>query len=287
MLSARDIADRLNLRRHPRSWRGRCPACDDSGETFSIREREGRLAYFCANGCDRNALCNALWRVLGGSWQPPQHRAEAADKTAQRARKQALAAALWNGSEPAAGTLAERYLAARRLPGLASSKALRFRADTAHLEGGRLPAMVASVTDSAGIPIAVHRTYFRGDGTAKADAEPAKASLGPVWGGAIRLDPLASELVIGEGIESSASAGRLLGLPAWSAISSGNLGRGLVLPSEVRTVVIAADPDDAGQDAARAAWHRWTAERRRVRVATPDGSGDFNDLLRAREVAHA
>jgi hypothetical protein len=61
----------------------------------------------------------------------------------------------------------------------------------------------------------------------------------------------------------------------------------LVLPSEVRSVAIAADPDDAGQDAVCAAWHRWTAEGRRVRIATPDGSGDFNDVLRAREVAHA
>ena len=51
-------------------------------------------------------------------------------------------------------------------------------------------------------------------------------------------------LVIGEGIESSASAGRLMGLPAWAAVSAGNLAKGLVLPSEARRVVIAADPDD-------------------------------------------
>lgn len=71
MLSARDIADRLNLKRHPRSWRGRCPSCDYSGETFSLCEKGGRLACFCANGCDWNALRDALGRVLGGSWQPP------------------------------------------------------------------------------------------------------------------------------------------------------------------------------------------------------------------------
>lgn len=155
--------------------------------------------------------------------------------------------------------------------------------------------MLALVVDAAGAPIAVHRTYLRRDGSGKANVTPAKASIGPVRGGAIRLDPVAAELVIGEGIESSASAGRLMALPAWAAISAGNLARALVLPLEVRSVVIAADHDPPngngqrpGPDAADAAARRWRAEGRVVRVATPDLPGsDFNDVLRAREAAHA
>jgi phage/plasmid primase-like uncharacterized protein len=185
------------------------------------------------------------------------------------------------------GTLVQAYGIARGLPELARSAALRFRLDCPHPDGGKVPAMVGLVVDATGALVAVHRTYLRRDGTGKADVARAKASLGPVWGGAIRLDPLAPELLIGEGIESSASAGRMLGLPAWSALSAGNLARGLVLPPEVRAVVIAADPDEAGQDAACDAWHRWTAEGRRVRIATPNGSADFNDVLRSREVARA
>jgi phage/plasmid primase-like uncharacterized protein len=109
-----------------------------------------------------------------------------------------------------------------------------------------------------------------------------KASLGGVWGGAIRLEPFAGgvPLVVAEGIETAASAGRLMGSPAWAAISAGNLARGLLLPSEARNVIIAADQDKAGRDAARDAWHRWHAEGRSVRIATPDGTGDFNDLVR-------
>jgi len=290
---ARDLAGRLGLTRHPREWRGRCPACDYAGETFIVRELRGRLALWCANGCDRDALNCAANRVMGGSWQPPE-RPDAKDETAARAVKQASALRLWAGSGSATGTPADAYLVGRGLPGLATSPALRFRADTPHPERGRLPALVALVTDAAGAPIAVHRTYLRRDGS-KADVAPVKASLGPLWGGAIRLDPIAREMVVGEGIESAASAGRLLGLPAWSALSSGNLGRGLALPPEVRSVVIAADndPPDAhgkrsGPDAARDAWHRWTAEGRTVRIATPDREGsDFNDVLRVREVAHA
>jgi hypothetical protein len=77
-----------------------------------------------------------------------------------------------------------------------------------------------------------------------------------------------------------------LHLGAWSAISSGNLAKGLVLPPEVRHVIIAADPDDVGRDAARDAWLRWTAEGRTVEIATPNGLGDFNDLLLAEESRH-
>jgi hypothetical protein len=148
--------------------------------------------------------------------------------------------------------------------------------------------MIALVTDVAGAPLAVHRTYLGRDGR-KAPIEPAKASLGPVWGGAIRLDGVAPDVpvAIGEGIETSASAGRLMGFPAWAAVSAGNLAKGLVLPPEVGHVVIAADPDDAGRDAAREAWLRWKAEGREVQIASPDREGsDFNELLLARAGRH-
>jgi phage/plasmid primase-like uncharacterized protein len=204
---------------------------------------------------------------------------------AQRNRERALA--LWRGSESAIGTLADQYLTARGLPGLAASPALRFRGDCPHPEHARLPALIALVCDVAGAPAAVHRTYLTRDGC-KATVEPAKASLGPVWGGAIRLEAPANDrpLVIGEGIETSASASRLMGLPAWSAVNAGNMAKGLKLPPEARRVVIAADPDVAGRTAARDAWLRWRTEGRTVQIATPDGDGDFNDLLRRRGSDH-
>jgi putative DNA primase/helicase len=71
--------------------------------------------------------------------------------------------------------------------------------------------MVALVSGPAGEIIAVHRTHLTRDGR-KAMVTPVKASLGPIWGGAIRLhdpDP-AQPLVIGEWIETSASAGCLM-----------------------------------------------------------------------------
>jgi hypothetical protein len=74
----------------------------------------------------------------------------------------------------------------------------------------------------------------------------------------------------------------LVGLPAWAAISAGNLAKGLVLPPEVHTVIVAADPDPEGERAAVSAALRWRVEGRTVRIARPTGTGDFNDVLRER-----
>jgi phage/plasmid primase-like uncharacterized protein len=246
--------------------------------------QDGRALFFCASCQDRNALTDAVARAIGQERQREQH--DDRHVAGTRQRKQEAALRLWRGSQSATGTPAELYLIARGLPGLATSPALRFRRDTPHPEGGCLPALIALVQNTAGQPVAVHRTFLTGDGT-KARIGPAKASLGPIWGAAIQLYPLSADspLVIGEGIETAASAGRLTGFPAWAAVSAGNMAKGLVLPPEAGCVVIAADPDAAGRVAARDAWLRWHAEGREVQIATPDGTGDFNDLLCARNAS--
>jgi hypothetical protein len=148
--------------------------------------------------------------------------------------------------------------------------------------------MVAAVVDVRGELVAVHRTFVKQDGTGKALVEPPKASLGPVAGAAVRLDPVGREIIIAEGIESAAAAGRLYGLPAWAAVSAGNLGANLELPPEVRSVTIAADRDPAGESAARAATLRWRCEGREVRVIRASlANADFADVLAARMRAGA
>lgn len=279
---ARELAGRWRLTKRPRSWAGDCPACAYP-RAFSIRiGKFPRPALYCANGCTRDTLDNEAGRALGGDWKPPAPTNPARD-VAARERKQEAARRLFAGSDPVTpANPAGLYLARRGLASLIGCEVLRFRADCPHPESGKLPALMAVVVDVAGRAVAVHRTYLARDGR-KADADPPKASLGPVWGGAIRLAPVAAEIVIGEGIETAASAGLLLGLPAWAAISAGNLATGLLLPPDVRAVVIAADPDGPGLGAARKARARWAAEGRRVRIATPDRVGqDFNDLLLAR-----
>jgi hypothetical protein len=210
--AARELAARLGLHRSGREWRGGCPLCGYLDALVLGTGRGGAPLLWCASCDDRDGL-RALLRVDGSRLPDfPHYRPRRTDSTniqsgivdaAARRQREAeqreRALGLWRGSRSAVGTIAERYLAARGLPGLATSSALRFRPDCPHPAGGRLPAMVALVTDAGGEPIAIARTFLRHDGSAKADIEPPRATLGPIRGGAVRLDPAAPELVIGEG----------------------------------------------------------------------------------------
>lgn len=203
-------------------------------------------------------------------------RVKTADETAESRKR---IRGFWFRCDPAAGTLAEHYLARRGLDWLIASDVIRFRAECPHPSGVYLPAMVCLVHDGDGAIAALHRTFLAPDG-GKAAIEPGKASMGSFLGGAIRFHPACAEMVVGEGLESVASAANLLGLPGWSAIACGNLAVNLRLPDVVRSVTIAVDHDRAGQRAASRAAARWRAEGRTVRVAVPDRPGqDFNDVL--------
>ena len=286
MIAPRDVADRLALKKYPRSWRGNCPSCGYPG-SFALKEARSGALLFCSNGCDREVLSKM---VMGATAPAAPRYDEAADKS--KATRTDAALRLWRGSLPLDRRGAEpgvTYLQARGIEHVAGCPALRFRSDTRHPEGGSLAALIALVVDVDGAPIAIHRTYLTRDGSAKSKVTPQKAGLGPTWGGAVRLsEPISgSALVVGEGIETSAAAGRLMALPSWAALSAGNLAGGLHLPPDIRHVIIAADHDmplpngrRPGQDAAAQAASRWRAEGRHVEIRLPDRPGsDFADLL--------
>lgn len=285
MTPAADLAARYNLQalRGRREWRGTCPLCDYQN-AFSLTEKGGYPTFWCFACQDRKGLAGLASDAASKPTMMRLHHPPAvswADKAIRILE-------LWSQGTPCPETRADIYLAARGLPGVAGSPALRFHSAIRHpYAPGRLPAMLASVVDVNGHPIGLHRTYLRSDGRGKAGVEPAKASLGRVRGGAIRLHEADSEIVIGEGIESAAAAGVLLGLPAWAAIATGNLARSLILPRGVRSVVIAADHDPPGITAANAAAARWKADGRIVRVVVPDREGwDFNNQLERGETPH-
>jgi putative DNA primase/helicase len=253
--------------------------------------RDGAALWWCASCQDRDAVTAAVRAAGGDGWTPPPCQAPARPpKDPAEARRAALA--LWESSAPIAGTLAETYLAARGLAG-EQSTALRFHPAVRHVNPHvTCPALVALIVSTeTGKPVAVHRTYLRRDGTGKADLDPPRACKGPMAGAAIMLHApeAGAALIVAEGIETALSAGRMMGAPAWAAISAGNLRR-ITPPAEPNNIIIAADPDPVGQREAWAAARLWRAAGRLVRVATPDTAGqDFNALLcarMAREVAH-
>ena len=185
---------------------------------------------------------------------------------------------IWESTKPIDGTVAAAYLDSRGVGHVARAPALRFHPALSHPSApGRFPCLVAGVQDAHGAFLGIHRTYL--DGPHKAAVEPARASLGPISGGAVRLSPVKyHRLLVGEGIETTAAAWRLLDHRrggVWAALSTSGL-TALKTPRDVRCVVIAADRDSGGLRAAATLAERLEAEGRRVRSELPP-CGDFAD----------
>jgi putative DNA primase/helicase len=149
------------------------------------------------------------------------------------------------------------------------------------------PAMIARVDNVSGQMVTLHRTYLTLDGH-KADVPTPKKLLSPVIpgatnGGAIRLYAPDETLAVTEGIETALAVRCATGLPVWATSSAGGMAR-LSVPPEIRLVVICADHDLPGINAARELARRLLREQRRVKILTPVTSGaDWADL---QEVAH-
>jgi putative DNA primase/helicase len=287
-MSAAGIAHQLRAMRQGRNWR--VPFCPcGCGYALSFCDgADGRLLVHCYGGCDFNEIMLALveYGLLDGeegdpSSPPGDHFVTFRNDADQRRRKIQQAREIY-----ASGAWDERiavYLRARGI-GL-TSPILKFHEQAPHRLGARLPAMLAPVVDIDGEQIGVHMTYLRRDGAGKADLpkEFQRECRGVIHGGAIRLMPFDPkvELVISEGLETGLAAAELFALPCWSAVYAGGL-KTTELPIDVRRIIIAADNDvsGAGQRNALAAYDRWIAEGRSVRIKCPPNAGDdFNDVL--------
>ena len=128
--------------------------------------------------------------------------------------------------------------------------------------------MVAAVTTWPGTyVVAIHHTYLRPDGSAKADVDPDKMSLEPIRCGAVCLGPPTPTMAITEGIEDGMSV---------CAATSASAMRSMVLPDlpMAAEVVVCSDSDPVGQKAACVAAERCISEDRTVHVAIlPPESG--------------
>ena len=246
-----------------------------------------------ARGGDRAAA--ARWLDAAGFTDPvraresvsERHRARRSDGAAEgrttgqgrpwQASRRDCARRLWESTRPLAGTVAGHYLTARGVGHAARTPALRFHPSIPHpAVPGRFPALVACVQDAAGGFMGIQRTYL--DGPRKAALDPVRASLGSLAGGAVRiLEPAGDGLLLGEGIETTAAAVRVLDWPgdAWATLGTSGL-RAVVVPDSVRRVVIAADRDAGGLRAAVALSDRLESEGRRVTIEVPP-CGDFAD----------
>jgi putative DNA primase/helicase len=143
--------------------------------------------------------------------------------------------------------------------------------------------MVARVDDPSGRAVTLHRTYLTLDGRKANVLSPKKlmspAVPGAIPGGAMRLYPAGETLAVAEGVETALAVRLATGLPVWASICASGMAR-LVVPPEVHLVVICADHDSTGLDAAWSLARRLLGEQRRVKIVYPDQPGaDWAEAL--------
>lgn len=304
MSAAQKIAAALDdARREGRGWRCRCPL--HGGRSLVIGDGDnGCVLVTCWAGCERlDVLAELRRRGL------LERRVDYAPQIISTGRhhdtsRTARARYIWRDAQPGAGTIVARYLESRGIVFQQWPSSLRFHPNCPRPKyAGNflapLPAMVALVEHVCGGPVAVHCTYLRPDGSAKADLpkKQQRACFGRVGGAAVRfgIPHIGAWFAVAEGIETALTVATACAMPVWAALSAGGI-KYLALPSEASAIVICADHDVSGigECAARYAAARWLSEGRRVRVAMPPRpDSDFNDVLRngtpslKDEVSHA
>lgn len=287
-----DIAARLvPLKTVGKEWMGCCPFHADRSPSFTIFDCGKRFHCFgCGASGDVLDFVQRAYgvtlpeagRMLGAGDVPKvetSRRWQLSD-AAQGQDKSKAALAIWSRAQPAAQTLGEAYLRFRGIlpPYPPDIRFLALPCDNL----GPLPCLVLAVRNVMGEVIGIQRIWLAHDGMGKADVAKPKRSLGHVKGGAIRFGEPdgAGMLTVCEGPETGLSLIEMLGGPVWVAAGASFL-PAMQFPPSVRAIVIGADNDPAGQEAADKAARAFCDRGLTVRIIRPlDWANDFNDELK-------
>jgi putative DNA primase/helicase len=151
---------------------------------------------------------------------------------------------------------------------------------------GSFPALVAPILAPDGRAVALHRTFLAADGRKAAVPSPKKltGAAGPLSGACIPLhQPARGCIGIAEGIETALAAFCASAVPTVAAYCAGNLAAWR-WPAGVQRLVIFADADKAGREAADTLRARALAAGLRVEVLTPtDPGADWCDVWAERD----
>jgi len=230
----------------------------------------------------RRRLIDEANDLLGG------HGRVAAPRTLTELERRAAAMAIWEGGRAIADTLSIRYCRGRAIGrDLPGTWALRHNSDTpvaVYRQGRhRRPAFLAGIQDAAGDYTGIEVTYLTGGGRRADDLRLPRKTVGLApAGSAVRLDPAAAEMLVGEGVPTTLSATEHFGLPGWALLSTRNL-RAWRAPPGVRSVLIAADRGADGEASAARLRQGLLDDRVAAWVELPPlPFGDWNDWAQGR-----
>jgi hypothetical protein len=198
-----------------------------------------------------------------------------------------VARRIWEAGRPLRGSLAERHCrlrAVRRdLPGPEVARHCSATPVAAYRETRYTrPALLLGLQDAEGAFTAVEITYLAANGRRADTLKLSRKTVGPVPPcSAVRIDPAAPEMLVGEGFVTTLSATERFGLPGWALMSTRNL-KTWIAPEGVRSVLIAADRGEDGEASAQVLAARLREQGARVRIELPPPPhGDWNDWAQA------
>ena len=282
-MNSRTLTEALGGKWHGNYGTARCPAHDDRDPSLSIQDGDKAPLLKCHAGCDTANIIEELKRLGLWSSNNPDRRflsGRTGNKThaGQRYfstdnRKRDLALAIWNESQTAENGLVKTYLHSRAIT-IPPPTSIRFHPNLKHYPTGLdLPCMVTAVQDVTGNIVGIHRTYLDLKGH-KAKVTSPKMALGPIGGGLVRLASAHETLTIAEGVEDGLALMQMTGQPVWAALGTSGF-KNAVLPSTVKTVVLAPDADPAGDTVVSTDQF---SGRRVLHLRPPDGC-DWCDVL--------
>ncbi len=288
---------------------GHAPECIEPGrfQRFATSARRGDVAGWCklftdlrggVFGCYRLGV-SETWSAADKAMMTRGERAELARQvmaaTAEREAQQRelwaenarRIARMWAECRPLVpGDPATLYLKRRAFGGVwPLPECLRLHRGLPYWhEGEKLgayAAMVAPLTAPDGRMVALHRTYLQRDGR-KAEVPAVRkmtGAAGPLAGACIPLfKPAQGCIGIAEGIETALAAWCASDVPTVAAYSAGNLAA-WHWPAGVRRLVVFADHDAAGIEAAGKLQGRALRAGLQASVMTPtDAGADWCDV---------
>lgn len=144
-----------------------------------------------------------------------------------------------------------------------------------------MPAMLLGIRDPAGDLAGIEVTYLSPDGNRDTSLRLSRKTIGQrPASSAVRIDPAADEMLVGEGFFTTLSASERFQLPAWALMSINNL-RIWRPPPGVKRVLVAGDNGGPGQTSA----HHLVHELRRSGLTAeahfpPPQFDDWNSFAR-------
>lgn len=270
-------------------WRASVPAPGHSADdrSVSLLLADGRVIIHGFGAADWREMRDLLrasgfiddaGRLTGAGRAGPS-----APKPDQRIRSE-TARRLWDGGIAlTSADPASRHMRRRAVVGDLNASGLRyhpFAPISVYREGSRSrPALVARISDADDWLTAVELTYLEPNGRVAAGLALTRKTVGVVPpGAAVRLSPVAAEMLVGEGVVTTLSAIDRFQLPGWALMSANNLAV-WTPPPEVRRLVIAADRGSVGQGAAWRLRRSLARTGINVRMLWPEPPfGDWNEV---------